>query len=278
MKKTLYFFAALISMMYGCTAVQTGAPISPWDNSHTPEWNIARNAIAMQDDDQWDFIKEIVKDKSIVVLGEQMHFDITSTTARIDLLRKLHECGFTTLVFEMAPMLSGYAFGRLPSGDMLTSEDLLFSTPWIMHRESIAPILEMLDSGYFKFFGMDCDIPYSDIFIAKQILDEYSQTDDLGIPWTRLHTLWGQLQNHSHDPESITPEEQFEYISILNQIRNRVDCLIDQYGMTTDFSAIKQWLRNMDRNFFDFSSRLKYRVFRRSSRFYASTDTRQRDG
>ena len=54
MKKTLYFFAALISMMYGCTAVQTGAPISPWDNSHTPEWNIARNAIAMQDDDQWD--------------------------------------------------------------------------------------------------------------------------------------------------------------------------------------------------------------------------------
>lgn len=96
---------------------------------------------------------------------------------------------------------------------------------------------------------MDCDIPYSDIFIAKQILDEYSQTDDLGIPWTRLHTLWGQLQNHSHDPESITPEEQFEYISILNQIRNRVDCLIDQYGMTTDFSAIKQWLRNMDRNF-----------------------------
>lgn len=55
MKKTLYFFAALISMMYGCTAVQTGAPISPWDNSHTPEWNIARNAIAMQDDDQWDF-------------------------------------------------------------------------------------------------------------------------------------------------------------------------------------------------------------------------------
>ena len=261
MKKTLYFFAALISMMYGCTAVQTGAPISPWDNSHTPEWNIARNAIAMQDDDQWDFIKEIVKDKSIVVLGEQMHFDITSTTARIGLLRKLHECGFTTLVFEMAPMLSGYAFGRLPSGDMLTSEDLLFSTPWIMHRESIAPILEMLDSGYFKFFGMDCDIPYSDIFIAKQILDEYSQTDDLGIPWTRLHTLWGQLQNHSHDPESITPEEQFEYISILNQIRNRVDCLIDQYGMTTDFSAIKQWLRNMDRNFFDFSSRLKYRVF-----------------
>ena len=123
MKKTLYFFAALISMMYGCTAVQTGAPISPWDNSHTPEWNIARNAIAMQDDDQWDFIKEIVKDKSIVVLGEQMHFDITSTTARIGLLRKLHECGFTTLVFEMAPMLSGYAFGRLPSGDMLTSED-----------------------------------------------------------------------------------------------------------------------------------------------------------
>lgn len=109
MKKTLYFFAALISMMYGCTAVQTGAPISPWDNSHTPEWNIARNAIAMQDDDQWDFIKEIVKDKSIVVLGEQMHFDITSTTARIGLLRKLHECGFTTLVFEMAPMLSaGY--------------------------------------------------------------------------------------------------------------------------------------------------------------------------
>lgn len=114
-------------MMYGCTAVQTGAPISPWDNSHTPEWNIARNAIAMQDDDQWDFIKEIVKDKSIVVLGEQMHFDITSTTARIGLLRKLHECGFTTLVFEMAPMLSGYAFGRLPSGDMLTSEDLLLA-------------------------------------------------------------------------------------------------------------------------------------------------------
>jgi len=113
------------------------------------------------------------------------------------------------------------------------------------------------ETGYEDLKSEDIPTPAE----IKQILDEYSQTDDLGIPWTRLHTLWGQLQNHSHDPESITPEEQFEYISILNQIRNRVDCLIDQYGMTTDFSAIKQWLRNMDRNFFDFSSRLKYRVF-----------------
>ncbi len=84
---------------------------------------------------------------------------------------------------------------------------------------------------------------------CKEILDGYPQTDDLTIPWFQLHRLWAQLQSHSHDPESITSGELFEYISILNQIRNRVDCLIDQYGMTTDFSAIKQWLRNMDRNF-----------------------------
>lgn len=102
---------------------------------------------------------------------------------------------------------------------------------------------------------------FSDFLVAKKILDGYPQTDDLTIPWFQLHRLWAQLQSHSHDPESITSGELFEYISILNQIRNRVDCLIDQYGMTTDFSAIKQWLRNMDRNFFDFSSRLKYRVF-----------------
>lgn len=89
-----------------------------------------------------------------------MHFDITSTTARIGLLRKLHECGFTTLVFEMAPMLSGYAFGRLPSGIRITTEELLYYSPWLMDRESIAPILQMLDSGYFKFFGMDCDIVF----------------------------------------------------------------------------------------------------------------------
>lgn len=178
-----------------------------------------------------------------------MHFDITSTTARIGLLRKLHECGFTTLVFEMAPMLSGYAFGRLPSGIRITTEELLYYSPWLMDRESIAPILQMLDSGYFKFFGMDCDIVFSDFLVAKKILDGYPQTDDLTIPWFQLHRLWAQLQSHSHDPESITSGELFEYISILNQIRNRVDCLIDQYGMTTDFSAIKQWLRNMDRNF-----------------------------
>ena len=232
-----------------------------WADTLSTAANIARNAVAMQDDEQWDFIEEIVKEKSIIVLGEQMHFDITSTTARIGLLRKLHECGFTTLVFEMAPMLSGYAFGRLPSGIRITTEELLYYSPWLMDRESIAPILQMLDSGYFKFFGMDCDIVFSDFLVAKKILDGYPQTDDLTIPWFQLHRLWAQLQSHSHDPESITSGELFEYISILNQIRNRVDCLIDQYGMTTDFSAIKQWLRNMDRNFFDFSSRLKYRVF-----------------
>ncbi len=235
--------------------------VIPWSDTLSAEENIARNAIAMQDDDQWNFIEEIVKDKSIVILGEQMHFDITSTTARIGLLRKLHECGFTTLVFEMAPMLSGYAFGRLPSGDMLTSEDLLFFTPWIMHRESIDPILEMLDSGYFKFLGMDCDILGYDLLIAQQILDSYPPTDDFNISWDRLSILWMQLINYVTDPESITFEEQLEYISILNTIRNRVDYLIDIYGNTTDLSAMKQWLINMDRNFFDFSSRLKYRVF-----------------
>lgn len=235
--------------------------VIPWSDTLSAEENIARNAIAMQDDDQWDFIEEIVKDKSIVILGEQMHFDITSTTARIGLLRKLHECGFTTLVFEMAPMLSGYAFGRLPSGDMLTLEDLFLYTPWIMHRESITPILEMLNSGYFKFFGMDCDILGYDFLIAQKILDGYPSTDDFNISWDRLSILWMQLINYVTDPESITFEEQLEYISILNTVRNRVDYLIDIYGNTTDLSALKQWLINMDRNFFDFSSRLKYRVF-----------------
>ena len=117
-----------------------------WADTLSTAANIARNAVAMQDDEQWDFIEEIVKEKSIIVLGEQMHFDITSTTARIGLLRKLHECGFTTLVFEMAPMLSGYAFGRLPSGIRITTEELLYYSPWLMDRESIAPILQMLDS------------------------------------------------------------------------------------------------------------------------------------
>lgn len=139
-----------------------------WADTLSTAANIARNAVAMQDDEQWDFIEEIVKEKSIIVLGEQMHFDITSTTARIGLLRKLHECGFTTLVFEMAPMLSGYAFGRLPSGIRITTEELLYYSPWLMDRESIAPILQMLDSGYFKFFGMDCDIVFRTFSLQRK--------------------------------------------------------------------------------------------------------------
>lgn len=128
-------------------------------------------------------------------------------------------------------------------------------------RESIAPILEMLESGYMRFFGMDCDIVFSDFLVAKKILDAYPPTDEVPIPWFRLHRLWSSLQAHSHDPESITDEEQLEYVSILNQLRNRVDYLRDRYGETMELSAVKQWLRNMDRHFFDFSSRLKYRVF-----------------
>lgn len=256
------FFCLLAGVGWAQVAAHTPI-VSPvaWDDRSGAAENVARNVIAMEDDNDWDFIEEIVKDKSVVILGEQMHFDLTSNTARVGLLRKLHDCGFRTLVFEMAPMLSGYAFGRLPSGDGITLEELLGYGPWIMDRESIAPILEMLESGYFRFFGMDCDIVFSDFLVAKKILDAYPPTDDMTVPWFRLHRLWGALQAHSHDPESITDEEQLEYVSILNQLRNRVDYLRDRYGETVELSAVKQWLRNMDRHFFDFSSRLKYRVF-----------------
>lgn len=252
----------LCMLLRGAAAAHTPV-VSPvaWDDRRGAAENVARNVIAMEDGNDWDFIEEIVKDKSVVILGEQMHFDLTSNTARVGLLRKLHDCGFRTLVFEMAPMLSGYAFGRLPSGDGITLEELLGYGPWIMDRESIVPILEMLESGYFRFFGMDCDIVFSDFLVAKKILDACPPTDDWMVPWFRLHRLWGALQAHSHDPESITYEEQLEYVSILNQLRNRVDYLRDRYGETMELSAVKQWLRNMDRHFFDFSSRLKYRVF-----------------
>lgn len=96
-----------------------------WDDRLTAAKNVARNVVSMEDADDWAFIEDIVKDKSVVILGEQMHFDLTSNIARVGLLRKLHDCGFRTLVFEMAPMLSGYAFGRLPSGSRITLEELL---------------------------------------------------------------------------------------------------------------------------------------------------------
>lgn len=42
-----------------------------WADTLSTAANIARNAVAMQDDEQWDFIEEIVKEKSIIVLGSK---------------------------------------------------------------------------------------------------------------------------------------------------------------------------------------------------------------
>lgn len=251
----------LLSLLYITACNHQDIEPVAWDVALSAEENITRNAIVIPDNTQWDFLKEIVKDKSIVVLGEQMHFDLTSTSVRADLLRKLHDCGFTTIIFEMTPMLSGYAASHLQPASQTDWEALFYYTPWIMHKESFEPILKMLETGYFKGFGMDCDIAGSDFTIARTILESYSQPNHRGINWGRMHYLTYKLSGLPHDAELMTTEEQFEYIAMMNDLKNRVDYLIDKYGLTTDLSALKQWLRNMDRNFFDFSSRLKYRVF-----------------
>lgn len=53
---------------HGATAGDRGIL---WADTLSTAANIARNAVAMQDDEQWDFIEEIVKEKSIIVLGSK---------------------------------------------------------------------------------------------------------------------------------------------------------------------------------------------------------------
>lgn len=48
--------------------------------------------------------------------------------------------------------------------------------------------------------------------------------------------------------------EQKEYMSMVNDIRNQIDYIIEMSGTSANLEAVKQWLRNVDRYFFRLTS------------------------
>ena len=154
-KKILYFLAAFILMMYGCTAAQTGDPVFSWDNSQTPEWNIARNAIALDSCTQWDFLDEILRGKRVLIIGEQGHADRTTVSVRAHMLHELKELGFETVLFEVAPFIPVSENALLKESISHDQWESTLDLQPCYHMHEFRPAIEMIKNGEITIAGMD---------------------------------------------------------------------------------------------------------------------------
>lgn len=251
-KKILYFLAAFILMMYGCTAAQTGDPVFSWDNSQTPEWNIARNAIALDSCTQWDFLDEILRGKRVLIIGEQGHADRTTVSVRAHMLHELKELGFETVLFEVAPFIPVSENALLKESISHDQWESTLDLQPCYHMHEFRPAIEMIKNGEITIAGMDILVDDSVVDTIQAILEKnYETSPDFLVDWDRLKELQHKLnpgKSYAFGSMLSFAEEQ-EYMNTLNQIRNETDRLIRHIGKNRELSAVRQWLRNMDRNY-----------------------------
>lgn len=151
----LLFF--LLFGVVGCHVSERALEkVRPWDETLSAESDIALNAVALKNDDDFSFLRDIVKDKQVVMLGEAGHADLTTTAVKAKLVETLRQWGFRTLTLEVIPMLSGYAWNNDNFNDITDAWDvrLLLSSPWIL-QDNFGPMEEMIHQKQIKLFGMD---------------------------------------------------------------------------------------------------------------------------
>ena len=104
--KKCYCFFLIIAILFLVTIV--------WDIYEIPEPNLQlRNELSSklvsipsvnpsdEDYDDLEFLKDVLKDKKFVLLGEQIHFDGTTILAKTRLVKYLHDSlDFDVLIFE----------------------------------------------------------------------------------------------------------------------------------------------------------------------------------
>lgn len=161
---------------------------------------------------------EVVKDKRIVMLGENGHGDGSSFEIRSDLIEFLvKEHGFTTVILEGGSFFEyQYLNGNLPSDSTMNSAYYGWSYFWADAQETQS-LVQLMDNDGVHVFGMDCNGSYGSFQFNGYLKNNYEFND---IDWAKLNRLCKRLLQQDI---TLTSHEVKEIENIYWDIKRQID-------------------------------------------------------
>lgn len=251
MGKSKYIFLSLFLLLIACNLSQKeDKAVASWDDKLTTEQNIAKNAIPLQTDKEFPFLDPIAKTRSVIILGEEEHDDLTTTKVKIEMINYLRQKGFNHLALEVTPFLTTYVFSQPVYREATKDwkfED--FGFPRWLRQPTFKRLIREINNREIKLWGIDMHLDPHDIIAARCILEKYTEKEytPLSINWDELNDLYyRRLFFYGEHP---SPEEQYKLMRMIDSISNYTYYLISKRGEITDLQAILQWIRNINTNF-----------------------------
>ena len=140
--------------------------------------------------EKWNFLEEVVKDKRIVALGENLHGVKEYNATKLELIRYLHETlGFNVLAIE-SDVARNY-FGNLNKTDIADTTLLkeLFTPPW--HTEEHLEIVKYLKTKPdLNIIGFDVETKISIGEIAEKLNVEIDTSHTLTVSFQEQYQKW----------------------------------------------------------------------------------------
>jgi hypothetical protein len=84
----------------------------PWEMHLSAERNIAKNAIVLENNEDFSFLDKIDRDRLVIILGEEGHEDYLTSEIKIKMIDYLQNKGFNSIALEGATFLASYVFSN----------------------------------------------------------------------------------------------------------------------------------------------------------------------
>lgn len=248
MKTKLYAFI-LLSIFVFSTAILKG---QDWDNNLSIEQKVAKAAIPIQYNNNFQFIDEIARKSDVILIGESSHFDLTTTITKVNLVKYLKNNDFENFGLESVPFLSAFVYSNPTYSEITEEWDIEKLIPFLpLSQEEFHPIIEMIQKKEIMLFGIDKDAGVYDISAIKAILNRYGNSDLVKIDWGKFGDFYPRrFINYGYpDNSPLSETEELELMTMINNFIGYTNILIEEKGNIVDLKAILQWKRIMNTEF-----------------------------
>ena len=261
MKSFKCYFLLLPLILSTCTPQsKTSKAFLLWEEHLSVEQNIAKNAIPMESNEDFSFLDDIVRNRSVLILGEEGHSDYMTSIVKLKMIDYLKNKGFKSIAFEGYSILLSYIFSN-PKYSELTKNwnpsPFLGSTDVLINdTDSYKSFIALMKEGRIKVWGFDCYSSFIDIEAVKAILDENANGELLSVDWPKLKDLYFRkfLRHYlpyypTINPSKLTVTEQYGLMRMIDSISNHTQYLIHLNGSNKDLKVVLQWIRNLNTTF-----------------------------
>ncbi|MDR0733677.1 MAG: hypothetical protein LBF08_06430, partial [Dysgonamonadaceae bacterium] len=233
------------TVFFSCRPLE-GEKKPVWDSNLSVEENVAAQALAFDNDSTFPFLDDIMKNRSVLFLGEAGHNDTTTTQIKVNMISYLNDKDVHSVLFEITPFISSYVFS-CPEYDNFTKEWKIqdIFPMWFGHQP-FQSLLERIGNHKIKAYGIDCCGGYYDIEAVKLILNKYLDEHLFFLDWNKLQKYYIESV---YSQRKIPEKEQFEMMQMIDSISIYTQYLINKTGKNMDLESLIQWQRNINTMF-----------------------------